>query len=286
MTSGTSETDKRRWSRRKIIFVVLFGIGLLLAVYAFVIEPSRLVVRQVTINLSSSELRGMRIAAISDLHAGAPYISQEKLRHLVELTNAQQPDLILLAGDFVIQRVLGGKFMEPATMAAELKHLKARQGVFATLGNHDWWYNAARVRVALEEAGIRVLDNQAIKVEQNGKPFWLVGFADEWEGNPKIIETLKQVTDDSPVIAFTHNPDLFPGIPNQVALTLAGHTHGGQVALPLIGRPMIPSKYKQRYAAGHIVENGKHLFVTTGVGTSIIPVRFGVPPEIALLTIN
>lgn len=286
MTSGTSETDKRRWSRRKIIFVVLFGIGLLLAVYAFVVEPNRLVVRQVTINLSSSELRGMRIAAISDLHAGAPYISQEKLRHLVELTNAQQPDLILLAGDFVIQRVLGGKFMEPAKMAAELKHLKARQGVFATLGNHDWWYNAARVRVALEEAGIRVLDNQAIKVEQNGKPFWLVGFADEWEGNPKIIETLKQVTDDSPVIAFTHNPDLFPGIPNQVALTLAGHTHGGQVALPLIGRPMIPSKYKQRYAAGHIVENGKHLFVTTGVGTSIIPVRFGVPPEIALLTIN
>ncbi len=288
MTSATTETNKRRWSRRKITFVVLLGIGSLMAVYAFVIEPNRLVIHQASIALSSwpAELHGMRIAAISDLHAGAPYISQEKLRHLVELTNAQQPDLVLLAGDFVIQRVLGGKFMEPAAMAAELKHLKARQGIFATLGNHDWWYNAGRVRVALEEAGIRVLDNQAIKIEQNGKPFWLVGFADEWEGNPNITETLKQVIDDSPVIAFTHNPDLFPEIPNQVALTIAGHTHGGQVALPLIGRPMVPSKFKQRYAAGHIVENNKHLFVTTGVGTSIIPVRFGVPPEIAILTIN
>lgn len=288
MTNVTTEPGNRRWSRRKITFAVLLGIGFLLAVYSFVIEPNRLVIRQASINLPSwpAELQGMRIAAISDLHAGAPYISQEKLRHLVELTNAQQPDLILLAGDFVIQRVLGGQFMEPAAMAAELKHLKARQGVFATLGNHDWWYNAARVRVALEEAGIRVLDNQAIKIEQNGKPLWLVGFADEWEGNPNITETLKQVIDDSPVIAFTHNPDLFPNIPNQVALTIAGHTHGGQVALPLIGRPMVPSKYKQRYAAGHIVEKSKHLFVTTGVGTSIIPVRFGVPPEIAILTIN
>lgn len=172
MTNVTTEPGNRRWSRRKITFAVLLGIGFLLAVYSFVIEPNRLVIRQASINLPSwpAELQGMRIAAISDLHAGAPYISQEKLRQLVELTNAQQPDLILLAGDFVIQRVLGGKFMEPAAMAGELKHLKARQGVFATLGNHDWWYNAARVRVALEEAGIRVLDNQAIKIEQNGKP--------------------------------------------------------------------------------------------------------------------
>jgi len=142
------------------------------------------------------------------------------------------------------------------------------------------------VGTAFEEAGIKVLDNEAIKLDQNGKAFWLAGFSDEWEGNPNVPETLKQVTDDSPIIAFTHNPDLFPSVSNRVALTIAGHTHGGQVALPLIGRPMVPSKFKQRYAAGHIIEDGKHLFVTTGVGTSIIPVRFGVIPEIAMLTIN
>ncbi|MBL8186942.1 MAG: metallophosphoesterase [Acidobacteria bacterium] len=279
---------RRRWTRGKIITLALLSIALLLAIYALIIEPNRLVVHRKTITLTSglSELRGMKIAAISDIHAGAPHIKLDKVRRLVELTNAQQPDLILLAGDFVIQNVLGGSFVEPTALAAELKHLKANHGVFATLGNHDWWYNASRVKSAFEEAGIKVLENQTEKIERNGKAFWLAGFADEWEGNPNIAETLRQVADDSPIIAFTHNPDLFPAIPNRVALTVAGHTHGGQVALPLVGRLVVPSRYKQRYAAGLVIENGKLLFVTTGVGTSIIPVRFGVPPEIALLTIQ
>lgn len=287
-TSEIEPKPKRRWSRGKIISLSVLGAALLLAVYAFFIEPNRLIVHRETITLASwpTELRGMKIAAISDIHAGAPHITLDKVRHLVALANAEQPDLILLPGDFVIQNVIGGSFVEPTALAAELKLLKSRVGVFAALGNHDWWYNAPRVRSAFEEAGIRVLDNQTIKIEHNGKAFWLAGFADEWEGNPNIAATMNQVTDDSPVIAFTHNPDIFPRVPNRVALTIAGHTHGGQIALPLLGRLVVPSKFKQRYAAGLVAENGKQLFVTTGVGTSIIPVRFGVPPEIALLTIN
>jgi predicted MPP superfamily phosphohydrolase len=88
------------------------------------------------------------------------------------------------------------------------------------------------------------------------------------------------------IIALTHNPDIFPEIPPNVELTLAGHTHGGQVDFPLIGRIVVPSDYGQRYAAGHVEERGKHLFVTTGIGTSIFPVRFRVPPEIAVLTLR
>ncbi|MGH9799927.1 MAG: metallophosphoesterase, partial [Blastocatellia bacterium] len=235
-TSAIELNTRRRWSRGKIIFLSLLGIASLLAVYALFIEPNRLIVHQTTITLSPcpEELRGMRIAAISDIHAGAPHITLGKIRHLVELTNAQQPDLILLPGDFV-PSALGLGPIEIEALASELKNLKAPHGVFAALGNHDWRYNAPRVKTVLEEAGIPVLDNQAITIERNGKAFWLAGFADEWEGNPKVAETLKQVTDDSPIIAFTHNPDLFPAIPNRVALTIAGHTHGGQVALPLIG---------------------------------------------------
>lgn len=279
---------KRRWSRGKIVLVSLFVIALSLIVYAVVIEPDRLIVRKQTIKLTPcpAELNGLRVAAISDIHAGSPHINLEKIRRMVEMTNNHQPDLILLAGDFVIQNVIGGSFVEPDALAKELKNLKADGGIYATLGNHDWWYNAARVRDSFELAGIRVLDNQAVKIELKGRSFWLAGFADEWEGNPKINETLKQVADDSPIIAFTHNPDLFPAIPKRVSLTIAGHTHGGQVALPLIGRPIVPSKFGQRYAIGHVIEDGKHLFVTPGIGTSIIPVRFGVPPEISLLTIN
>lgn len=277
-----------RWPRKKIFFFSMLSGALLLALYGFVIEPSRLVLRQTAITLAvwPESFKGLRVAVISDLHAGSPYITIEKIRRVVEMTNAAQPDLILLPGDFIIQDVFGGEFMEPETFAAELKSLKARDGVFATLGNHDWWYNAPRVKQAIANAGIPVLENQAVKIERGGNAIWLAGLADQWEGHPDIAGTLKQVTDNSPVIAFTHNPDLFPAIPSRIALTIAGHTHGGQVALPIIGRPIVPSRFGQRYAIGHIVEDGKHLFVSTGIGTSIIPVRFGVPPEVSLLTIN
>jgi predicted MPP superfamily phosphohydrolase len=103
---------------------------------------------------------------------------------------------------------------------------------------------------------------------------------------PKIPDTLRQVRDASPVILISHSPDIFPDVPARVNLTLAGHTHGGQVCLPLVGRLIVPSHYGQRFAYGHIIEGGRHLFVTSGVGTSIIPVRFRVPPEIAMLTIE
>ena len=290
MTNIEPEPDAKRpfWRRGRIIFYSVIGCGLLLAVYALFIEPNRLILRETAITLPNwpKEFKGLRIAVFSDLHAGSPHITLDKIRRVVEMTNGTQPDLILLPGDFVIQNVIGGKAIKPETFVTELKKLKARNGVFAALGNHDWWYNAARVRQSFEEAGIRVLENQAVRIGQGETAIWLAGLADLWEGGPKVEDTLRQITDHVPVIAITHNPDLFPAIPSRIALTIAGHTHGGQVALPLIGRPIVPSKFGQRYAIGHIIEEGKHLFVTPGIGTSIFPVRFGVPPEISLLTIN
>ncbi len=285
-SSQSAKTKKR--SRVKIARLILLCGGAILALWAFVIEPNRLVVRETRITLPAwpDQLKGLRIAVFSDLHAGAPFIGLDKIRQVVESTNATQPDLIVIAGDFVTQDVVGGKFIEPEAMAQELKGLRAALGVFAALGNHDWWYNGPRVKQALETAGITALENDAAKVERHGETLWLVGVGDKWEGNPDIVSALAKVNSDAPIIAFTHNPDLFPLIPSRVALSIAGHTHGGQVALPIIGRPIIPSEFGERYAAGYIVEGGNHLFVTSGIGTSILPVRFGVPPEISLLTIN
>jgi len=220
------------------------------------------------------------------LHAGSPFITLDKIHQIVETTNAAGPDLILMPGDFVIQGVPGGSFMEPEVIAQALKGLRARFGVFATLGNHDWWYNGQRVKKSLENAGVTVLENDSAMIERDGAAICVVGIGDKWEGNPDIASALAKVGDGAPIIALTHNPDIFPSIPARVALTIAGHTHGGQVALPVIGRPIVPSDFGERYAAGHIVEGSKHLFVTTGVGTSILPVRFRVPPEISLLTID
>lgn len=287
--SAPEQPGNKKWrSRAKIILLALLCCLAFLALWAFVIEPSRLVLRETPITLPSwpANLKGLRIAVISDLHAGSPFITLDKIHLIVEMTNGARPDLILLPGDFVIQGVPGGKFMEPEVMASALKGLRARFGVFATLGNHDWWYNARRVRKSLENAGITVLENDAVMIERDSAAIWVVGIGDKWEGKPDIASALARVNDSAPIIALTHNPDIFPSIPAKVALSIAGHTHGGQVALPIIGRPIVPSDFGERYAAGHIIEGSKHLFVTTGVGTSILPVRFRVPPEISLLTID
>jgi predicted MPP superfamily phosphohydrolase len=242
------------------------------------------VVRKTAITLPAwpVEFRDLRVTVFSDLHVGPPHITLARLRTVVETANATEADLILMPGDFV-ETPLRWRMAEPEAIAAELKRLRAKVGVFATLGNHDWWYDPTRVRQALEKEGIRVLDDRAVKIEHRGKTFWLVGFADKWAGNPNIEKTLEQITDDAPAIAFTHNPGIFPRIAPRIALTIAGHTHGGQVWLPFIGRPVISD---EPYPIGHFVEGERHLFVTPGIGTSIFPVRFGVPPEISSLTIK
>ncbi len=284
------KTSFRRREVTKRTAAILFSCAVLLAAWTFLIEPDRLVVNETRIELPDwpAELKGLRIAALSDLHPGGINITRNKLRLIVEKTNQTESDLILMAGDFV-DTALGLFPIDPEVTAAELKKLRARHGVFAVLGNHDWWLDGSRVKRALEDAGIKVLENDVARIdlpERNGQRLWVVGFGDLWEGAPNVVATLGKLDDNAPVVALTHNPDLFPQVPARVALTIAGHTHGGQVAIPLIGRPIVPSDFGERYAAGHVVEGGRHLFVTTGIGVSILPVRFRVTPEISLLTIN
>jgi predicted MPP superfamily phosphohydrolase len=270
------------------ITVLALLLGLIFAgIWAFFIEPNRLVVHEETLQLQDwpAGLDKLKITVLADLHVGSPYIDAAKLQLIVSKVNQMQPDLIVLLGDFM-SSVRGGKVIGPEIIAENLKGLHARYGVYAVLGNHDWWYDGIRVMHALEGTGFHILENDVARIEINGQALWLAGIADLWTSNPNIEGTLAKVTDTNPIIILMHNPDLFPKIPSRVILTLAGHTHGGQVNLPLVGRLKVPSDFGQRYAAGHIVENNHHLFVTTGIGTSIIPVRFRVPPEIVILTLT
>lgn len=273
-------------SRRVLAAVlVLFA---LVGLWAFWLEPASLTVRRETLSVPRwrAEHAGLRVAVLTDLHVGSPHTGLEKLRRVVERTNAERPDLVVLLGDFVIQNVAGGRFVAPEQFAPELGRLRAAHGVFAVLGNHDNWLDGARVASALEGAGVVVLENRAARVEREGGAFWVVGVADLWTRTPDIAGALAQTSGgDDPVVLITHNPDLFPDVPERVSLTLAGHTHGGQVCLPLVGRPVVPSDFGERYAMGHVVEGGRHLYVSGGVGTSIIPVRFRVPPEVVVLTL-
>ena len=277
-------SQRRRGTRR---FLVVAGCALVaLALWAFWLEPASLKLVEERISLPRSTPGSLRIAILTDLHVGSPFNGIEKLREIVDRTNTALPDVVCILGDLVIQRVVGGRFVDPEDIAAELKRLRARAGVAAVLGNHDSWLNHDRVRDALERNDIRVLEETAAKLSTPAGPVWLAGISDLWSGRHDITAALAAIANDgAPVILMTHNPDVFPLVPNRVALTLAGHTHGGQVRLPFVGRPIVPSQFGERFAAGHVVDGDRHLFVATGVGTSILPVRFRVPPAVTMLTV-
>lgn len=272
--------------RLRQIWVAITLIGLAAGAWGFWWEPASLTVRRETVAVPGwpDALSGLHVAVLTDLHVGSPYRDLDNLRKLVERTNELAPDLVLMPGDFVIQGVLGGTFVHPDAIAPVLARLQAPLGLFAVMGNHDWWMRRPRELVAAFEAnGIPLLLDEAVRVDNGAAPFWVVGIGDFWETPHDIEGALALVTDDAPVLAFTHNPDIFPDMPARVNLTIAGHTHGGQVYVPFIGRPVIPSEFGERYALGLIREQGRALYVSSGVGTSILPVRFLVPPEVTVL---
>jgi predicted MPP superfamily phosphohydrolase len=259
-----------------------------LAADAFWLEPSSLRLVQYEIPAPSPVLRGLRIAVIADLHGGSPYIGKDKIDAVVAMTNAAHPDLILMAGDYVsgVPHIWGGPHISIDTIAAHLKALKAPLGVHAVLGNHDNWDDPARIAAALRGAGIDVLVNARHILMTPRGPLVLAGIGDWASDAADPARALAGLAPDSRALCLTHSPDVFPHLPAACAFTIAGHTHGGQVLLPLLGRPVTGSRHGQRYAAGLVHERGRAMFVSTGIGTSIMPVRFGVPPEVSLLSLR
>jgi len=277
------------WPRRlRILGDAVILLLACVAFWAFLIEPNRLIVREQTIEIDNwpRALDGLKIAVISDIHTGGSFINDKKLHQIVERTNQLHPELIVILGDYMSSNGWTSRRVEPEVFGAVLKDFTAPFGTYSVLGNHDVWYNAGKVRAVLEHNGIKVLDNEVLQIEARGVPLWLVGLADLWTSSQMIEQTVAQVPEGQTMIALTHNPDIFPNVPQRVPLLLAGHTHGGQVRFPFIGSVVQSSDFGQRYERGHVFENHHHLFVTTGIGTSIVPVRFGVTPEIVLLTLK
>lgn len=292
-------------NRRQFLGGLGVGAGLTAAtgVYAFDVEPlHRLVVTSYAPTLPGWDpnLR-LRVAVLADFHVCEPFMPFDRVAEIVDATNALEPDLILMLGDYPAGRIAWRRL--PLTDFARIvEGLKAPLGTFAILGNHDWWDDHAvqasrrgppAVKGLLEARGIPVLENQALRLVHGGRPFWVAGLADQqpfertWMSLnlADIPCTLAAVTDAAPVILMAHEPDIFMAMPSRVALTLAGHTHGGQVRL--FGRsPAIRRVYGHDYSYGHVVQDGRHMIVSGGFGMSRIPVRLGVPPEIVLLELG
>jgi predicted MPP superfamily phosphohydrolase len=284
----------RRHLFSALAVLTLGAVAIRLGREALVIEPDSLVVREYAIDLPGwpASLDGFRLAAVGDVHAGAPFVDERKLAEMARRISAAKPDLIAWLGDYVIQGVKGGTFMEPEKVAMILSRAEARHGQVAIIGNHDRWLDSFRVERAFLAAGIPFLRSSSREIVVKGVHLHLFGL-DDFELVPGYWATLnaaqegwKKLAADEPLIVLSHSPDVFPWIPARVTLTLASHTHGGQVRFPLVGSLIVPSSFGQRFARGLIVEEGRSLFVNTGIGTSIIPVRFGVPPEISILVLR
>jgi predicted MPP superfamily phosphohydrolase len=259
--------------------------ALALTAWAGWIEPRRLAVRDIELTPPRwpERLDGLRAGVLSDVHAGVPHMSLAKLDRAVDALNDRAPDVHLLLGDYLDASQPWRRRLAPELVAKALARLRAPLGTVAVVGNHDWRNSGDRIWRALEAEGVTVLEDRAIELA-NG--LWIAGLGDMRHRRPNVRLALREVPEDAPAIVLSHDPDMFPEVPERVSLTLAGHTHGGQVAIPVLRRPMMPSYYGERYARGLIVEHGRHLFVSSGLGTSGLPIRFLAPPEVLILTLR
>ena len=248
----------------------------------------------------------LKMAVIADIHACDPWMSLERIEAIVDRTNALKADIIVLLGDYVagVRRVT--RIIPSSEWAKVLAGLKAPLGVHAVMGNHDYWDDKTVQQIgrgptvahrALEAGGIPVYENDAVRLTKDGRPFWLAGLGDQLAyfpaqryrrmvrfGADDLSGTLAKITDDAPVVLLAHEPDVALRVPGRVALQLSGHTHGGQVRL-LGWSPAVSSKHGIRLAYGHF-RLKCDLIVSGGLGCSLMPVRFGVPPEIVEVTLG
>ena len=290
--------------------------------YAVGIEPFRLNIKRYAFTPPRwpSSLK-LRAALIADPHICDPWMGLDRVQYIVDQTNALKPDIILMLGDYVASHKWQYDPIKPQAWADIFGALSAPFGVHAILGNHDWWDDAqaqltgrgpTKYGQALINAGISLYQNRAKRITKDGQSFWLAGLDDQlalypskqtkrksWKGLDDLPGTLAQVTDDAPILLMAHEPRIFREVPDRVSLTLSGHTHGGQINV--FGyRPVKPTPLGKHRSYGHIIDrqapriarhlgvegNPRHLIISGGLGCSILPVRFGVPPEITLVELG
>lgn len=257
------------------IFLTFFTVALILFIWSVFVEPN--VLRTTKYQIPDSDLKGLKVVFAADFHY-KPY-EKWRLERDVKAINSQNPDIVLLGGDYVNGHKKG--FTLPiGEISAEFSKIKSKYGIYAVLGNHDGWQDEDGITKSLSDNGIKVLKNSAVRIEAQ-KPFYIAGVEDMQTGNPDTDKALEDI--NAPVILLSHTPDIIESVPYSVNLTLAGHLHGGQVVIPFHGAIIVPSKFGTKFASGFFNEKGKKLLVSKGLGNSILPLRFNCPPEIVLI---
>ena len=261
-------------------------------IWCVLIEPRWVAQREMSASLPNTQPLGLKVVLTSDWHfTKRPLwrvMTTERALKIVQAINATKPDIILIAGDLIAeenqQPTLANTVEDE--IALVLGQLKAPRGVYAALGNHDNWYDHQKMKVALEKRGITVLENQAQPLANS--PLWIAGVGDESTNHANIQATMQLVPKNAPTLVLMHDPGSLANVPNDAqlnALFFAGHTHGGQVYLPWIGALVVPYAAPKEWAYGWVNHQSHSMYVTSGLGVSIFPVRFNMRPEWVLFNI-
>ena len=227
----------------------------------------------------SGDAKPIRIALLSDIPVGNFAMTPQRLNEVVQQVNDADPDLVFLAGDFVIGESKEGAAKRALDLVS-LANFHPPQGVFAVMGNHDYWTDPAAIRAELTSAKVQVLENAVVR----RGPFAIVGIGDRFSGHDDIARAAREAEAVGGIpIAFTHSPDLSPDLPRQFHILLAGHTHCGQMVAPIIG-PIVRYShgrrlYDPRYRCGRVNDADRSTFVTAGIGSGTVPLRFGAMPD-------
>jgi uncharacterized protein len=298
-------TDQAKGSIKKSTFFLLgigaciVSFGAFLAAQAFWFVPRSLTVRETEITSPKWQGPPVRIALLADIHGDNFHMPIARIKSLAVSVAALKPDIVLLGGDYT-----GGHFKKSSPPGAQMENrsdaenafereiilalgeLRAPLGVFAIMGNHDCWWNCGEVRRLFARTKVTFLENQAVQVARPSGAFWVVGIEDGQTQAPDFIAANQNVPPNSDVLTLVHNPGLFRWPTNQAAFQFSGHSHGGQVRFPVIGAPVRMSRYTEETVDQPYIQDGRVLTVSTGLGEIGLPVRFGVPPEIVLVTVS
>ena len=285
----TQSTNRPRLLSRTVlprIILIALTIGALLAVKAYYDTMRDPVVERLSIT-SAALPQGsapVRIALLADIHVAGPDMPPSRLAEIVAQVNALEPDLIAIAGDLVSEKRTATRIYSAQDIVEPLGQLSAPLGVVMVPGNHDHWFDWDGLSQQLAQyPQITVLANSAAQFG----PLAVGGVDDDFTGRADVGATIEQMAGLSgPRVMVTHSPDIFPSVPTNVDLILAGHTHCGQIGYPWGGAPATMSDYGAKYACGVVEQNGKTLVTSAGLGTSLLPIRLFTAPEVWLIDVG
>ncbi len=266
-------------TKKRFFFIAI----LLLTLWSVLIEPRWVAHRNFDAKFNKAEPLGLKVILTSDWHfTKSPLwrvMTHALAEEIIADINKTKPDIILITGDLIAeptQKPVFAKTVEDE-IAQTLGKLEASKGVYAVLGNHDNWYNHALMKQALEQQHIQVLENEVRYIAP--AQLWLAGIGDDTTNHADVTKAVSRIPKNAPTLLMMHDPASFAELPYLNSLSFAGHTHGGQVYIPWYGALIIPSRAPRTWAYGWVQHSNNRMYVTSGLGVSILPVRFNMRPE-------